>query len=184
MVYLGATDSSSPEVTYSVLYTEIIIYPDWNSKNMQHDIALIKIPAVSFSKRIQPIALPSIIGTYSTYAGDYAIASGWGRTSDTASGNTEELQWARMQVISNTECADTFGAKITSSVICVSTTGGVSTCNGDSGGPLVLESTQELIGLTSFGAIAGCGWGYPAAFTRLTSYLGWIQSNTGIYYYH
>lgn len=54
---------------------------------------------------------------------------------------------------------------------------------GDSGGPLVhldSDGVYTLVGITSFGSNAGCQKGYPAAFTRVTSYLNWIQSTTGI----
>jgi secreted trypsin-like serine protease len=54
---------------------------------------------------------------------------------------------------------------------------------GDSGGPLVYQEDDGRyteVGIVSFGAIAGCEKGYPAGFTRVTSYLDWIESNTGI----
>jgi secreted trypsin-like serine protease len=54
---------------------------------------------------------------------------------------------------------------------------------GDNGGPLVyLESdgTYTQVGIVSFVSAAGCQQGHPAVFTRVTSYLSWIESNTGI----
>jgi secreted trypsin-like serine protease len=54
---------------------------------------------------------------------------------------------------------------------------------GDSGGPLVyLEEDGRFteVGIVSFGSRAGCEKGYPTGFTRVTSYLDWIESNTGI----
>ncbi|XP_013100296.1 serine protease 1 [Stomoxys calcitrans] len=182
-VYLGATVRTSAEVTYKVSNKDIIVHSAWRPSNLRNDISLIKIPAVSYSAKIQPVKLPAISNSYSTYAGDYVIASGWGRISDAAVSVTNNLQWARMQVINNNVCAASYGSSIVvSSTLCVSTPGGVSTCNGDSGGPLVLESTKVQIGLTSFGSSAGCEKGFPAAFTRLTSYLDWIKVNTGISY--
>ncbi|KAH8313034.1 hypothetical protein KR067_010506, partial [Drosophila pandora] len=180
-VYLGATVRTSAEVTHTVSSSDIIIHSGWNSSNLKNDISLIKIPSVSYSSRIQAAALPAKSSSYSTYAGETAIASGWGRTSDSSSSVATNLQFAKLTVITNSVCAATYGTSIvTASNICVSTPSGVSTCNGDSGGPLVLESSKVQIGLTSFGAAAGCEKGYPAAFTRLTSYLDWISSNTGI----
>jgi len=57
-----------------------------------------------------------------------------------------------------------------------------SVLQGDSGGPLVylLNGVYNQVGIVSFGAAAGCQLGYPAGFTRVTSYLNWIESNTGI----
>jgi len=54
---------------------------------------------------------------------------------------------------------------------------------GDSGGPLVYLESDGIyteVGIVSFGSSAGCTLGYPAAFTRVTSYLSWITSNTGV----
>ncbi|XP_017071156.1 serine protease 1 [Drosophila eugracilis] len=182
-VYLGATVRTSAEITHTVSSSDIIIHADWNSSNLRNDISLIKIPAVSSSSRISAIALPAIASSYSTYVGETAVASGWGRTSDSSSSVATNLQYVDLTVITNAVCASTYGTSIvTSGQICVQTPNGQSTCNGDSGGPLVLEAKKVQIGLTSFGAAAGCEKGYPAAFTRLTSYLDWIKTNTGISY--
>jgi secreted trypsin-like serine protease len=54
---------------------------------------------------------------------------------------------------------------------------------GDSGGALVTEidGNYTQIGIVSFGAAAGCELGYPQGFTRVTSYLDWIEINSGIH---
>jgi phage baseplate assembly protein gpV len=36
------------------------------------------------------------------------------------------------------------------------------------------------IGIVSFGHVSGCELGFPAVFTRVTSYLDWIEQNTDI----
>jgi len=59
------------------------------------------------------------------------------------------------------------------------------TLQGDIGGPLVYLQSDSIftqVGIVSFGSPAGCTVGYPAAFTRVISYLAWIQSITGIGY--
>ncbi|KAH8266220.1 hypothetical protein KR038_009436, partial [Drosophila bunnanda] len=179
-VYLGATVRTSAEVTYTVAKSDIIIHADWNSSNLRNDISLIKIPSVSYTTKIKAVALPAISSSYSTYVGETVTASGWGRMSDSSTGVASQLQYAELTVVANSVCQSTYGSSIVvGSMLCVSTPNGVSTCNGDSGGPLVTKSTVQ-IGLTSFGAAAGCEKGYPAAFTRLTSYLDWIKTNTGI----
>lgn len=182
-MYLGATVRTSAEVIHTVTKDEIIVHPGWNSNTIENDISLIRIPYVEYNDKIQPVKLPPMDFIYSSYADDYAIASGWGRISDLTPGVSSDLKYARLHVITNTVCAMTYGSKIvTQGNICVSTTDGGSTCNGDSGGPLVLENTKVQIGLTSFGSKNGCAKGYPAAFTRITSYLEWIKSTTGIFY--
>ena len=67
--------------------------------------------------------------------------------------------------------------------MCIDTTGGKSACNGDSGGPLQAKQTDGTyveLGVVSYGARAGCEKGFPAVFTRVTKYLGWIGQKTGI----
>jgi len=53
---------------------------------------------------------------------------------------------------------------------------------GDSGGPLLLMlgGVYNQVGIVSFGAVEGCELEYPVGFTRVTSYLNWIETNTGI----
>jgi secreted trypsin-like serine protease len=54
---------------------------------------------------------------------------------------------------------------------------------GDSGGPLVYQESDGIyteVGIVSFGSSAGCTQNYPVGFTRVTSYLSWISSNTGV----
>ena len=54
---------------------------------------------------------------------------------------------------------------------------------GESGGPLVYLESDGIyteVGSVSFGSLAGCTQVYPVAFTRVTSYLSWITSNTGV----
>ncbi|KAH8364127.1 hypothetical protein KR084_002809, partial [Drosophila pseudotakahashii] len=164
-----------------IKHSDIIIHSGWNSSILKNDISLIKIPSVTYSSKIQAVKLPAIASSYSTYAGDSAIASGWGRDSDSSSSVSNILNYVTLTVITNSACASTYGsAVVTSSTLCVATPNGQSTCNGDSGGPLVQESSKVLIGATSFGASVGCEKGYPAAFTRVSSYLNWIKTNTGI----
>ena len=55
--------------------------------------------------------------------------------------------------------------------------------SGDSGGPLRLlrsDGTIVLAGVVSYGAAAGCELDYPAVFTRVHSFLDWIQAKSGI----
>ncbi|XP_073836506.1 serine protease 1-like [Musca autumnalis] len=182
-VYLGATVRTSPKVTYTVSSSEFRQHASYNSLILRNDISLIKIPSVTFTTYIKKINLPAIASSYSTYAGKKAIASGWGLVSDSATAVSSKLQYAEMEVIENSVCANTYGSlTITSKNICTATPKGTSTCSGDSGGPLALYDSNTLIGVTSFVSSAGCQSGAPAGFVRVTSYLDWIKDNTGIAY--
>ena len=56
---------------------------------------------------------------------------------------------------------------------------GVDSCGGDSGGPLVYRAIADdpyyQVGIVSYGTKI-CGQGVPGVYTRVTSFLDWIQS--------
>ena len=174
-VYFGTTSFTAIELEVSVEAENFIIHEEYDSETLLNDIGLIKVPALTYTDTIQPVALPAISDSYPSYVGDDAIAAGWGYTSD-ESGNTPDLQWASMKVIGNSE---SYGPDFPLSQICVSSEGGVSACDGDSGSPLVLADTNTQIGLMSFTTVS-CTAGNPQSYTRLTSYLTWISNNTDI----
>lgn len=62
------------------------------------------------------------------------------------------------------------------SILCADTKKGQGTCVGDSGGPLVVKN--KLVGVVSWGVL--CASGKPDAFSRISSYVGWIQNTTNI----
>ncbi|KAM8709564.1 hypothetical protein ACLKA7_016379 [Drosophila subpalustris] len=177
----GATVRTVAKLTHKVASSNFIQHASYNSAVLRNDISLIQTPAVSFTSDINKVELPAIASSYSTYAGQKAIASGWGKTSDSASGVASTLQYDVFNIVSVEVCQATYGSLVASSrVICIATPNKISTCNGDSGGPLVLESGKILVGVTSFVSSAGCESGAPAGFTRVTSYLDWIKEKSGV----
>ena len=49
---------------------------------------------------------------------------------------------------------------------------------GDSGGPLIKQDgSMEQVGITSYGASAGCELEYPDAFTSVNYFADWIEAN-------
>ncbi|KAH8302042.1 hypothetical protein KR044_002003 [Drosophila immigrans] len=184
-VYLGAWDrTNKKEDGQQIVFVEnknVVVHPKWDASLLLNDISLIKLPvAIEFNANIQPVKLPVKSNTYNTYAGQQAIASGWGKTSDSAAGATDILQYISVPIMNNSGCSPWFGGVVVDTNICIKTTGGTSTCNGDSGGPLVAAETGELIGATSFGIALGCEVGWPGVFTRVTSYLDWIEEVSGV----
>ncbi|ALC43174.1 CG10477 [Drosophila busckii] len=182
-MYFGATKRTSAKVIHSVQAFNFIQHAGYNSAVLRNDISLIKTIHVSYSADVRKVELPSLASSYSTYDNQKAIASGWGKTSDSAAGVASTLQYDTFTVVSVATCQSTYGSLVaTSKVICIATPNKTSTCNGDSGGPLVLISDNKLIGVTSFVSSAGCESGAPAGFTRVTSYLDWINANSGVSY--
>ncbi|XP_017012308.2 serine protease 1-like [Drosophila takahashii] len=180
-IYYGSTLRTSAKLKKKVSKSKFVQHASYKAATLQNDISLIKTPSVKFTAAINKITLPSIASSNSSFAGQTAIASGWGTTSDYDSSVTSYLQYAELQVISNAVCQQTYGSSIvTSGVICVASTNKRSTCQGDSGGPLALNG--KLIGVTSFVSALGCEKNKPAGFTRVTSHLDWIKTKSAVFY--
>ncbi|KAH8278832.1 hypothetical protein KR018_010214, partial [Drosophila ironensis] len=173
----GASIRTQPQYSHYVGRGDIIQHHHYNSGNLHNDISLIRTPHVDFWSLINRVELPSMNDRYQTYAGWWAVASGWGGTYD-GSPLPDWLQSVDVQIMSQDDCGRYWS--LHDYMICINTEGGKSTCGGDSGGPLVTHDGSRLVGVTSFGSASGCQSGYPAVFTRVTGYLDWIRDNTGI----
>ncbi|XP_034826918.1 collagenase-like [Maniola hyperantus] len=155
----------------------VAVHASYNARTLANDIAMITINHVGYTNTINRISIPT--GT-NQYVGSYATVAGFGRTGDGAQHgitNNQVLSQLSLQVITNAVCAQTFGGTVTAANICVGSSGGRSPCPGDSGGPLAIGSgnNRELIGIVSFGHSSGCTRGFPAAFSRVTSFAAWIR---------
>ncbi|KAK3875356.1 hypothetical protein Pcinc_019766 [Petrolisthes cinctipes] len=175
VVVMGAHDitANEPEQV-SMTSTDFTVHENYNGFTITNDISVIRLPSpVSFDANINAVSLPSsdpAVGTIVT-------PSGWGKDSDSASGTTDLLRQVDVPIMGTADCDAVYGS-VTDNQICIDSVGGKGTCNGDSGGPLNYNGVT--LGITSFGAAAGCEAGYPDAFTRVTAYLDWIQAQTGV----
>ncbi|XP_063229584.1 brachyurin-like [Bacillus rossius redtenbacheri] len=184
-VVLGAHNIRTVESSQvSLVGSEIHIHPEWNRAILQNDVALIKLPKkISYNAYIQPIRLPSKSQESKTFANDQGTVSGWGRPSDAVQTVSPVLRYVTQPVMTNLQCNIRYLGVIVQSHVCLSGAGGRGTCQGDSGGPLVVADTdgaRTQVGIVSFGLALGCEIGWPGVYARVTSYLTWISSTTGI----
>ncbi|XP_037944339.1 chymotrypsin BI, partial [Teleopsis dalmanni] len=189
LIFLGAHEIKNAkehgQIRIMVNKTNFYIYPTWNPARLKDDIALVQLPEpIEFSERILPISLPKRSYEYRDFNDKLAIASGWGRYATGVQAISNELRYAKLQIVDGETCQRTFPLSYRPTNICTSGRAKRSTCHGDSGGPLVLRRKHSrkrvLIGITSFGSIFGCNKGFPAAFTKVTSYLDWISDVAGV----
>ncbi|CAL4066424.1 unnamed protein product, partial [Meganyctiphanes norvegica] len=162
--------------------TDFFTHENWNSFTLTNDLALIKMPEpITFTPEIQPVCLPTYTDANDDFVGASVTLTGWGRDSDSASGISEVLKEVDVTTISTADCQAYYGI-VTDNILCIDSEGGHGSCNGDSGGPMnyVVGGVTQTRGITSFGSSTGCETGYPDGYTRVTSYLDWIESNTGI----
>ncbi|CAK1540351.1 unnamed protein product [Leptosia nina] len=156
--------------------SNVIMHESYNMDNRRNDVAVIVLSNVGLNINIGVIDLAS--GS-DQFVGSSASAVGFGRTSDSSSGDittAQELRYVTLDVISNDDCARVYGTyTVGSSTICVFTESNRNICNGDTGGPLVVD--KQLVGIASFVAASGCQQGLPAGFARVTSFNSWIRSH-------
>ncbi|XP_063230455.1 brachyurin-like [Bacillus rossius redtenbacheri] len=184
-VVLGAHDLRRTESSQvNVSGGEVHVHPGWNRTTLLNDVALVKLSRrIAYTDYVRPVRLPSRAQLSRTFAGDQATVSGWGLTSDGDRSTSPVLRHITQPVMMNFLCNLLFFGNVASSHVCTSGAGGRTTCSGDSGGPLVVEEDdgeRTQIGVVSFGLALSCEIGWPAAYTRLTSYMDWLSGVTGM----
>lgn len=94
---------------------------------------------------------------------------------------SNNLRFGSQTTLTNQECLQSFDSRfVQTSSICARAVSTQSACFGDIGGPLVIQylDTWIQIGIASTINPAGCHG--PVVYTRLTSYIDWIRTMTGI----
>ncbi|XP_034232186.1 brachyurin-like [Thrips palmi] len=180
--------SESNRLTY--VTREAYVHEKFDLAAILNDISVFKLPAdgiTTWTPYVRPVLLPSFSQARETFLGQTVTLSGYGRygTSSVSPSISPVLRWVNLNVITNAECAKTYGSVVKSTVLCTAggtRVGPTGSCNGDSGGPLTvsINGAAVEVGIVSFGSSRGCNLGYPSAFTRVTSYLEWISDKTGI----
>ncbi|KAL7014981.1 hypothetical protein ACKWTF_016226 [Chironomus riparius] len=179
----GHVDLNSQTYSYRQTVTDkknIYVYSSYNDDTLRDDIAMIKLP-VAIPKSDSSIGLIALPKNYTTerFVGANGTVSGFGRYSDSITATSPNLKYVVLPIITNVECASYYiKDTVADTNICGGTTPIASSCSGDSGGPFTVNVNNStiIVGVVSFGAERGCQLGYPAGFTRVTSYLKWIDS--------
>lgn len=187
LVIAGAHNRNIVEATQqrrTILPANYRVHPLFNPSNFNNNIAvLVSTQPFTFNVNVQPTRLPTAFAN-DLFVGDVATSTGWGRTA-VAGAESNVLRRSTNTVITNAACSSFYGASIvTASVLCTETLAGPTAqgaCHGDDGGVLSVPRAGDVrpiqIGVTSYYAAAGCAVGYPIGFTRVTSFLTWLQAN-------
>lgn len=189
-VGLGATNRSRPLVTFEVNpydFNARLINPLYNAATFANDIALLRLPfAVNqILPSLAPIRLQQWSQANQNYVNSHAVVSGFGRINDQSFVPSVTLQFARVRIIAQTQCAQFFGNNVANAnTLCTlgANFNAQGPCANDNGGPLILEEANgnTLIGVSSFMSTAGCNVGHPAGFARLGAHIQWISNNAGV----
>ncbi|XP_026994987.2 chymotrypsinogen A-like [Tachysurus fulvidraco] len=162
---------------------KLIIHEGYNDDTLVNDIALVQLSSsVQFNDYFRPVCLAASTSSFPT--GTNVWATGWGRISNINSQLAQKLQEVKLQIVSNSDCAQKYSQFIiTDGMMCaISPVSGQDTCQGDSGGPLEVKFNGSWIqgGIVSFTSARGCASpSIPSGYTRVSQYEDWINSNTG-----
>jgi len=193
-VFLGHADLSDP-CGVEVKIESAIQHPDYTFDPVLvpvNDIALLKlVRPVEIGPTINTLCLPSPDEELDEVYEPYVV--GWGLT-DVENGILPNvLQELELRIVPNDNCTEAYREilrqegnetlastfSILESHICAEGLSfGKDSCNGDSGGPVMslnLQFQHVARGVVSFGGDK-CDSGFPALYTRVSKYLGWIDS--------
>ena len=175
----------------------IVVHDRYSPDTQVHDIALIKVKAkgqtARLGGRLKKIALQSLAKPL--FVNEDVWVTGWGWTAprnpalagarvsaprlgvdNVVQHNPAELQQAKLKHVGDAKCKPHY-PYWGPGMVCIGAAGtGRDSCQGDSGGPLVRQEGSEkiLVGIVSNGY--GCAYkDIPAAYTRVSNYLGWID---------
>jgi len=183
-VLVGTNDLLSGEG--QVLDVERVVpHPNFSSdlNTVEADLGLIELATPASA---DPIPLNRLADNPLASEGSLAWITGWGsRAFDdgTPSDFPPELHEAQVPLLSVSSCQERYpstGLSILDSHLCAGfPEGGVDTCIADSGGPIFLSDGEGeflQLGITSAGE--GCAGTFPGVYTRISSYIQWIDENT------
>ncbi|KAJ7313848.1 hypothetical protein JRQ81_005598 [Phrynocephalus forsythii] len=194
-VHLGEYELPKPAKTMvSSAISRIVVYPYYAGDGLSGDIALVQLKEpVNFSRTILPVCLPTFSDPDPFPAGTSCWVTGWGNLYPDAPFLTRTLQELEVPIIDVDECDQMYhndsysdseaetvpkGYRlIYEDMICAGfPEGKKDSCQGDSGGPLACKQndTWFLAGVVSFG-LSCSEPNRPGVYTRVTSYLDWIQ---------
>ncbi|XP_021263726.1 chymotrypsin-like protease CTRL-1 [Numida meleagris] len=175
VVVLGEYDLSSSSETVQVkTVSKAVTHPSWNANTLNNDITLLKLSSpAQLGPRVSPVCLAA--SNLALPSSMQCVTTGWGRTRTTSNALATRLQQVSLPLISQSQCQQYWGSRITSSMLCAGGAG-ASSCQGDSGGPLVYQNGNiwTLIGIVSWGS-SNCNVRTPAIYTRVSHFRNWID---------
>lgn len=181
-VYLGAHTIEDPNEPHQlkIILTpaSIRVHPGYVSNQFVNDIAIARLPTPIgfFNHAINLVYLP--LNAAETFENEPAMIMGYG-ADGILNANTNRLIMTNVHTRSNGACDFTGSLLIQPTQMC---SDGRGVCGGDDGGPLVIARNGNylqvgIIQVASDGGIfSACRIG-TKVYTRITSFLDWIEAN-------
>ncbi|XP_062552457.1 serine protease persephone-like isoform X2 [Armigeres subalbatus] len=189
-VRLGDVDLSSPDGDHNaqqIAIKRFVRHPDHRIARSYHDIALIELER---SAEPGPFVCSVCLWTEMSLNFDQMTVMGFGAT-DFGSDSSPVLLKADLSLLDEADCSQQFSAYrkvaegIKSSQFCAASPN-KDACYGDSGGPILIDLVDPsekkkipfVAGIVSIGT--GCHDGSMGLYTRVASYIDWIEAVTGV----
>jgi hypothetical protein len=170
---------SSDGMTYFV--SEVIVHPQFDSRTLLNDIALLKIAGPINYTNATPIKLisPYDVASGAIDPGVMTWVTGWGLTNVTPEVLPANLQKVQLPIVSRSQASTVWGTIPATDIMAGYLNGNKDACNGDSGGPMVVPvfTGYKLAGIISWGSQSCDTYG---AYTSVSDLETWIRTNTGI----
>lgn len=180
-VYLGAHTIEDATETHQLKINltpaSIRIHPGYVANQFTNDIAMIHLPTPIgfFNHAVNLVYIP--LNAAETFENQPAMTMGYG-ADGFFNANTNRLIMANVETLSNSAC-DLGALIVDPSQIC---SDGPGVCGGDNGGPLVISRNGNYIQVgiiqvaSDGGTFSACRLG-TKVYTRITSFLDWIEAN-------
>ncbi|XP_017113322.1 serine protease Hayan isoform X1 [Drosophila elegans] len=188
-VRLGAVAIENPAAGFQdINVIDIHIHPNYSSSSKYNDIAILELAEDAIeSDNIRPACLYT--DPENPPLDSKIFVAGWGVMNVTNRARSKILLRASLDLVSVEKCNASFGEQpsamralkqgVIDSLLCAADKKQQKdACQGDSGGPLILE-TNEVDGVYSILAVISSGFGCatktPGLYTRVTSFLDYIE---------
>lgn len=185
MIILGGSDLQNPselfQARFRVQSTNYRIHPFFRQGVTNSDVGIVRFdnPIHVFTLAVNVIQLPTEAMLNELFANEESISMGFGRSTDAVENYSYNLLYVQLTTMTNLACGLRFPGRIDISHICTTGLQRRGFCDGDIGAPLVVERAgiSFQIGIASLFSNSGCDTGEPSVFTRITSFMAFIQQN-------
>jgi chymotrypsin len=162
---------------------QLIVHEEYDDYNIFNDVGCIRLATPAPNNLFTSyISLPRDHEEGEMFAGALANIQGFGVYSDAVGTVSEFKRYVNQTIMENANCL----WQPYPNELCTETYGGRGPCNGDSGGglfigdPNIHSPARFVVGIVSYGALAGCELSYPAAFARVTHHMPWIDRHIAV----
>lgn len=164
---------------FQVNVNQITRHPNYVPASRANDVAIIRLPnPITPTAQIHPIALPPLVNPplILPNENEEGLFMGFGFQSITSNAPSQFLYSGYQRTTTNARCSLFYIVNTQASFCAEDSLEGSNACNGDIGNPFVISYRRQdvLAGILSIHP--QCGQWAPVAYTRVTAFLPWIQT--------